>query len=799
MSDFNKYFKKEGCKIIVDRFFDKIDIYNLDVKLGKLNYTILEEPNHPASYYVENGLTATHKVRLEYTVNDDPEVRYSEFEVPREIDGVFIIGGAYRISANRLGSDWDCRIQMSGKYGYKINFDFDRIYDIENRVLKIRRLNQVLGISDKAINIPYDEIDKTLEDPKKKELLRLTPKQIQKLEIKLDLDYKPEFITQKLIDECLAFGDDRVKDLIVDKTIDSVQKSFMQFLFMGNNRRNFYSAKSRITQYWTKNGRIQDQVTAISTLCLRYFKGSSQGTKDNNLQVPPGINAMNLSSIATKIIIPESVAFNETFTDLIDVADTPVKAGTVNMQNSLTVSCHVTDEDVLFDVYDTNFQKITIKYWDYLDKKVCASEYVDYETKTLKPNNEGKVECKHRMKRKMIPVEEVELIDLHPDYRLSSTTRRIPLVNFTDSVRINMGTSMLKQSMPLINSERPLVDTGRSEELKDNVLNEKFKYPEGIVKDIDEDKVTIELPDGKDIEIPRRTAIQSLNDIAIFTEPKVKVGQKVKQGDIITGEIGLNDETYKSGVNALVLFHGYHGLVNEDAVVISESFANRVSTYSIIDLMINVKTTSALKWIAPIGTKVKSKDPVVTLMKAIRLDAINAALQEKLGGIFGEGKDLERYTVEEHLRVPNNIDEAWVSDVMIQKMEKPRIQKLPKVPDFSFSYTSDDVIQEYNKTKDRKIIYEKFPEYVASDTLDPINMDPSQYKIVYTIRVRLIKKTIGMVGSKITSRYGGKGVVSTVKPDELMPIMVGPDGKKSRVEVVMNPYSTVNRKIPSVL
>lgn len=193
---------------------------------------------------------------------------------------------------------------------------------------------------------------------------------------------------------------------------------------------------------------------------------------------------------------------------------------------------------------------------------------------------------------------------------------------YTDSVRISMGTSMLKQSIPLLNAERPLVDTGRSEELKDNVLNEKFQYPEGTVKSIDEDKVTIELPDGNDVDILRRTAIQSINDVAVFTEPKVKVGQKVKQGDIITGAVGHNNDTYKSGVNALVLFHAYHGLVNEDALVISESFANKIASYSIIDLMINVKSISALKWIAPIGTKVKSKDPVVTLMKAVRLDAI---------------------------------------------------------------------------------------------------------------------------------------------------------------------------------
>lgn len=72
------------------------------------------------------------------------------------------------------------------------------------------------------------------------------------------------------------------------------------------------------------------------------------------------------------------------------------------------------------------FEKITIPYLDYLNKKVCASEYVDYETNTLKPNERGMVEVKYRMKRKMVPVEEVELVDLHPDYRLSEEVRRIP-------------------------------------------------------------------------------------------------------------------------------------------------------------------------------------------------------------------------------------------------------------------------------------------------------------------------------------------------------------------------------------
>lgn len=469
-------------------------------------------------------------------------------------------------------------------------------------------------------------------------------------------------------------------------------------------------------------------------------------------------------------------------------------------QNALTVSTHITDTDVLFDVYDKDFKKITLSYLDYLNKKVAASESVDYDTNTLKPDEDGKVTVKYRMKRIKVPVEEVELIDLHPDYRLSEEVRRIPFVNYTDSVRIHMGSSMLKQSIPLTNAERPLVDTGNTVELNDNVLNEKFREEEGTVKEINEESVVIELPNKDTVEVPRRTAIQSVNDVDVYTEPKVKVGDKVKKGDVITGAVGLEKDTYKAGINANVLFHAMFGYVNEDALVVSESFSKKMCSYSVIDLCIDVKTTEAIKWIAPIGTRVKSSDSVVIIHKAVRLDEINRQLQDKLSGIFGDERDLSEYTIENSLKVPNNIEEAYVSDVLVQENKKPKINKGMKMPDLTFSHTSKDIIDEYMGNKDRrKVIYEKYPEYIASDVLDPVSLEDKSYKVVYTVRVRLIKRTNLMVGSKLTNRYGGKGVISKILPDNEMPVQIETStGKQKQIDVVMNPYSTINRKIPSV-
>lgn len=248
----------------------------------------------------------------------------------------------------------------------------------------------------------------------------------------------------------MAFGDDRLKDLIVDKKIESVATGFMNWMFRSNNGANYISVRKNINNYFTKFGRLKDEIGPLSRLAFRYFKGSSEvKSGEANLQVPPGINAMNLDSVGTKISIPETVAYNETMADLIDLADTPINQNT-NKQNALTVSTHITDEGVLFDVYNKDFQKITILYLDYLNSKVCASEYVDYKTNTIKPDANGEVEVKYRMKRKMVKADEIDLIDLHPDYRLSSVSRQIPFINSTDSVRISMGTSIFNSATEYI-------------------------------------------------------------------------------------------------------------------------------------------------------------------------------------------------------------------------------------------------------------------------------------------------------------------------------------------------------------
>lgn len=812
MSNFNEYFRKRGCKYLVDKFIDGVHYFSTTHRITRIDYKIIEG-EEKASYYLENDLTAVFTVEVEYDVThkdrDGKDVTVTEttsFEVPKEIEGAFIVEGAYKVSTNRLGSDYDCRFRTTGSGSHTIAFEYSKVYNIDKKTLDIK---VGWGAAAKTYEITRENIENYLNDPEKRELLKLTEYQSKKLQVKLDLPYKPEYITLKLIDECIAFGDDRVKDLICDKTIESVPQRFINYIFRDGHGQKYYSTRKKIALYFVKNKKINNPLTAISTLCLRFLKGGLDNTTGagikNDIQVPPGVNALNLESLRSKIVVDSNVAINTSMLDLIDVADTPIN-NNGNKQNALTVSTHLVDTDngteIHFDVYDKDFKKIQMVYLDYLNSKVVASESVDYENKKLILDQDGKVWVKYRMKKIKCSPEEIDLIDLHPDYRLSQASRRIPFYNFTDSVRCSMGSQMAKQTMAIANAQRPLVDTGNVEELSDNIMNEKFMEDvEGKVTEINDDFVIIKLPgDRGEKKFPRRTALQGVNDVDVFTEPKVKVGQKVKKGDIITGAVEVGEDTIKLGANATVLYHAFYGLVNEDAVVISESFADKMLAYQIIDVAIDIKDKMAIKWIAPIGTEVKSKDQLLLAHKTAKLDEVNTIISNKLNNIIDEALgDISNRVSEVSLLCPNNIEKAVVSDVRIQENVNPYIPKTIKKPDLTFAHTSREVMDAYDKAKDRKIIYKRFPEYIAADTLDDVSLEEKTWKTVYTVRIRLIKYSKPKRGEKITNRYGGKGVISEILPDERMPILVDKDGIQKRVEAVMNPYSTIGRKIPSVI
>ncbi|MBQ7659361.1 MAG: DNA-directed RNA polymerase subunit beta [Alphaproteobacteria bacterium] len=171
--------------------------------------------------------------------------------------------------------------------------------------------------------------------------------------------------------------------------------------------------------------------------------------------------------------------------------------------------------------------------------------------------------------------EEINYIDVSPKQLVSVATALIPFLENDDANRALMGSNMQRQGVPLLRNEAPLVGTGIEEAVaKDSGATLVAKY-DGIVDSVDANRIVIR-SDSKHatnvgVEIYRLQKFRRSNQNTCINQvPLVKVGDKIKAGDIIAdgpctdmGELAL-------GKNVLVAFMPWNGLNYEDAILLSE-------------------------------------------------------------------------------------------------------------------------------------------------------------------------------------------------------------------------------------
>jgi len=172
--------------------------------------------------------------------------------------------------------------------------------------------------------------------------------------------------------------------------------------------------------------------------------------------------------------------------------------------------------------------------------------------------------------------EEINFIDVSPKQLVSVAAALIPFLENDDANRALMGSNMQRQGVPLLRSEAPLVGTGiEATVAKDSGATLVAKY-DGEVVAVDANRIVIRSKDKNNmadmgVEIYRLAKFRRSNqDTCINQVPLVKVGDKIKAGDIIAdgpctdmGELAL-------GKNVLVAFMPWNGLNYEDAILLSE-------------------------------------------------------------------------------------------------------------------------------------------------------------------------------------------------------------------------------------
>ena len=404
------------------------------------------------------------------------------------------------------------------------------------------------------------------------------------------------------------------------------------------------------------------------------------------------------------------------------------------------VDCKITDEVVYF----------------------TADEEQDYiiSESTVNTNEDNviidkTVAARFRDENILAKPEQVDYIDVSPQQVVSVTTSCIPFLEHDDATRALMGANMQRQAMPLLKTEAPFIGTGVEHvAAKDSGVCVIAKA-DGIVDYVDAKKIIIANAKGKDTYYLANFELAN-SSICSHQRPIVRVGDKVKMGDIIADGNSCDNGELALGKNVVVAFMTYNGYNYEDAVILNENLVkdDKYTSLHLEDYEMQCRETKlgpeeitrdipnvseeAKKnldenGIVTIGTEVKEGDILVGKVTPKGMAELSSE-EKLLHAIFGEKTREVRDT---SLRVPHGGD-GIVHDIKI------------------YSRKDND----------------ELPAGVSK-----------------VIRVYIIQKRKIQVGDKMSGRHGNKGVISLILPQEDMPYL--PDGRP--VDIMLNPQGVPSR------
>jgi len=175
---------------------------------------------------------------------------------------------------------------------------------------------------------------------------------------------------------------------------------------------------------------------------------------------------------------------------------------------------------------------------------------------------------------------QIDLIDIAPNQIASIASSLIPFLEHDDANRALMGSNMMRQAVPLLNPEVPIVATGiEADVVKDSrvLLNAEG---DGVVEYVDAKEIIIKyLRDENEKLVNFDDDVKSYNltkftrtnqNTCINIRPIVRKGDKIKRGQVLCEGYATQDGELALGRNLMVAFMPWKGYNFEDAIVISE-------------------------------------------------------------------------------------------------------------------------------------------------------------------------------------------------------------------------------------
>ena len=223
------------------------------------------------------------------------------------------------------------------------------------------------------------------------------------------------------------------------------------------------------------------------------------------------------------------------------------------------------------------------KGWVYMSAEDEEDKMVSLAN--VKMDDEGnimdeRIQCRYGADFPVVTKEEVELMDVAPNQIASVAASLIPFLEHDDAHRALMGANMMRQAVPLLNPESPIVGTGLEERVCLDSRTQIIAERDGEVVYVDarEIHVRYERTDDEkfvsfspDITVYKLPIYRRTNQsTTILLKPIVRKGDRIVKGQIITEGYATQNGELALGRNLKVAFMPWKGYNYEDAIVLSE-------------------------------------------------------------------------------------------------------------------------------------------------------------------------------------------------------------------------------------
>ena len=251
----------------------------------------------------------------------------------------------------------------------------------------------------------------------------------------------------------------------------------------------------------------------------------------------------------------------------------------IGLINSLATYCRVNK----FGYIESPYKKVLngvvtseIKYLSAIEEEKFTIAQANSVLKSDGSFAEDLVACRKNLNFELSSKENIDYIDVSPKQLVSVAAALIPFLENDDANRALMGSNMMRQAVPLLKPEAPLVGTGiESDVALDSGVTIVAKR-NGMVDKIDGKRIVVKATEVTDlsqsaVDIYNLSKFQRSNqNTCINQKPLVKVGDKIKKGDIIADGPATKLGELALGKNVTVAFMPWQGYNFEDSILISE-------------------------------------------------------------------------------------------------------------------------------------------------------------------------------------------------------------------------------------